>query len=137
LAGWIAGLKENFLPTVFWFSVSAVVGSISIPMIFQLEYPFPNFSDLVMFSNLMFACRRSGFTKPGFSILRVFCQNMKWNLVFPVLFSFNLGPPWSCKLQAWRFCEKSMVNLAFSEPSQDEQEQKHFEFLNMAYHSST
>jgi hypothetical protein len=35
------------------------------------------------------------------------------------------------------FCEKSMVNLAFSEPSQDEQEQKHFEFLNMAYHSSS
>ena len=33
--------------------------------------------------------------------------------------------------------EKPMVNLAFSEPSQDEQEQKHFEFLNMAYHSST
>ena len=68
LAGWIAGLKENFLPTVFWFSVSAVVGSISIPRIFQLEYPFPNFSDLVMFSNLMFACRR----QTGFSILRGF-----------------------------------------------------------------
>ena len=79
LAGWIAGLKENFLPTVFWFSVSAVVGSMSIPRILQLEYPFPNFSDLVTFSNLMLACRRSGFTKPGFSILRVFSQNMKWN----------------------------------------------------------
>ena len=50
-------MKENFLPTVFLFSVSAVVGSISIPRIFQLEYPFPNFSDLVTFSNLMFACK--------------------------------------------------------------------------------
>ena len=100
LAGWIAGLKENFLPTVFWFSVSAVVGSISIPRIFQLEYPFPNFSDLVTFSNLMFACRRSGFTKPGFSILRVFSQNMKWNLVFPFSSLSTWGPHGvaSCKL---------------------------------------
>ena len=100
LAGWIAGLKENFLPTVFWFSVSAVVGSISIPRIFQLEYPFPNFSDLVTFSNLMFACRRSGFTKPGFSILRVFSQNMKWNLVFPLSSLSTWGPHGvaSCKL---------------------------------------
>ena len=100
LAGWIAGLKENFLPTVFWFSVSAVVGSISIPRIFQLEYPFPNFSDLVTFSNLMFACRRSGFTKPGFSILRVFSQNMKWNMVFPFSSLSTWGPHGvaSCKL---------------------------------------
>ena len=93
-------MKENFLPTVFWFSVSAVVGSISIPRIFQLEYPFPNFSDLVTFSNLMFACRRSGFTKPGFSILRVFSQNMKWNMVFPFSSLSTWGPHGvaSCKL---------------------------------------
>ena len=93
-------MKENFLPTVFWFSVSAVVALISIPRIFQLEYPFPNFSDLVTFSNLMFACRRSGFTKPGFSILRVFSQNMKWNMVFPFSSLSTWGPHGvaSCKL---------------------------------------
>ena len=100
LAGWIAGLKESFLPTVFWFSVSAVVGSISIPRIFQLEHPFPNFSDPVTFSNLMLACRRSGFTKPGFSILRVLSQNMTWNLVFPFSSLSTWGPHGvaSCKV---------------------------------------
>ena len=48
----------------------------------------------------MLACRRSGFTKPGFSILCVFFQNMKWNLVFPFSSLSIWGPHGvaSCKL---------------------------------------
>ena len=89
LAGWIAGLKEKLSANSF---LVQCVCCAWFPRIFQLAYPFPNFSDLVTFSNLMSACRRSGFTKPGFSIMRVLSQTWR-GIWFSRSLLFQLGAP--------------------------------------------